>query len=124
MQAKAEAQRRLEDAGFEFGPLPAGLKPGRLTRSASARADVDSAWADLRRLTAGKLFSNPADPQLLLATAKLAKAPLAYAPSPKLAAPPWVPGGLLRTSTVRAFNAPASQSVVPNLSNKRINKTR
>jgi decaprenylphospho-beta-D-ribofuranose 2-oxidase len=36
--------------------------------------------------------------------AKLRKAPLAYGPSPKLAAPPWVPGGLLRTSTVRAFN--------------------
>ncbi len=32
------------------------------------------------------------------------KAPLAYGPSPKLAAPPWVPEGLLRTSTVRAFN--------------------
>jgi decaprenylphospho-beta-D-ribofuranose 2-oxidase len=36
--------------------------------------------------------------------AKLAKAPFAYSPSPKLAAPPWVPGGLLRPSTVRAFN--------------------
>jgi decaprenylphospho-beta-D-ribofuranose 2-oxidase len=35
---------------------------------------------------------------------KLRKAPLAYGPSPKLAAPPWVPEGLLRTSTVRAFN--------------------
>jgi decaprenylphospho-beta-D-ribofuranose 2-oxidase len=36
--------------------------------------------------------------------AKLRKAPLAYSPSPRLAAPPWVPEGLLRTSTVRAFN--------------------
>ena len=36
--------------------------------------------------------------------AKQRKAPLAYGPSPKLAAPPWVPEGLLRTSTVRAFN--------------------
>ncbi|HEX4431895.1 MAG TPA: FAD-binding oxidoreductase [Frankiaceae bacterium] len=36
--------------------------------------------------------------------AKHRQAPLAYGPSPKLAAPPWVPGGLLRTSTVRAFN--------------------
>ncbi len=36
--------------------------------------------------------------------AKRRGSPLAYSPSPKLMAPPWVPEGLLRTSTVRMFN--------------------
>jgi decaprenylphospho-beta-D-ribofuranose 2-oxidase len=35
---------------------------------------------------------------------KLKRGPLAYVAEPKLAAPPWVPDGLLRPSTVRAFN--------------------
>jgi decaprenylphospho-beta-D-ribofuranose 2-oxidase len=35
---------------------------------------------------------------------KLRKGPLHYVAEPKLAAPPWVPDGLLRPSTVRAFN--------------------
>jgi decaprenylphospho-beta-D-ribofuranose 2-oxidase len=35
---------------------------------------------------------------------KLKKGPLKYVAEPKLSAPPWVPDGLLRPSTVRAFN--------------------
>lgn len=43
-------------------------------RSSKAKKEVDSAWDDLRKLTKGRLFSNPVDPQLLIATAKLTKA--------------------------------------------------
>ena len=35
---------------------------------------------------------------------KLKRGPLKYVAEPKLSAPPWVPDGLLRPSTVRAFN--------------------
>ena len=36
--------------------------------------------------------------------AKRARQPLRYGPTPRLAAPPWVPPGLLNRATVRAFN--------------------
>ena len=43
-------------------------------RKVAARAEVEAAWENLRKVTGGKLFSTPVDPEIILATAKLAKA--------------------------------------------------
>lgn len=74
--------------------------------TADATAPYSVAWLDLMaRGRAGRS---------VLTTARFAQTkdlgnrqaanPLAYDPAPRLTVPPWFPRGLLRTSTVRAFN--------------------
>lgn len=48
-------------------------KPVITPRAEAARASFDSAWQEFAGLAKGKLFSNPLDPQLIGAAAKVAK---------------------------------------------------
>lgn len=74
LQNKVDAlQARDRQAATEKANVREFAKPlGQRTKA--ARAEVDAAWDELRQVTKGKLFSNPADPEALIAAAKLTKA--------------------------------------------------
>lgn len=86
-EAVVEANKKIEELQSKVDALEARDKQARIekenvkefakplgVRTKAARAEVDAAWEELRSVTKGKLFSNPVDPEALIAAAKLTKA--------------------------------------------------
>lgn len=74
--------------------------------AADATAPLSVAWIDLMpgKQSGRSILTTARFARLNELDAKAARSPMAYEPSQVLRTPPVVPGGLLRTSTVRAFN--------------------
>ena len=85
--------------------------------AADSHAPLSVAWIDLMpgKQRARSILTTARFARMAELDTKAARDPLAYRPSQMLKTPPFLPGGLLRTSTVRAFNeawfrmAPASR---------------
>lgn len=69
LQAKVDAYEAARLKPVDKPPE----KPIITPRAEAARASFDSAWQEFAGLAKGKLFSNPLDPQLIGAAAKVAK---------------------------------------------------
>lgn len=82
-QKITELQKRLDEHVAQIEALKAdkgiqvvetAVKKRQASRREAARAEVDAVWKELETKFAGKLFSNPLDPELIVAGAKLARA--------------------------------------------------
>ena len=71
--AQAIAERRAVEEMMGAGDRGTGLKPERERKQTAARKEFSEAVAELKKKSKG-LFMNPADPELVLSLAKVAKA--------------------------------------------------
>lgn len=73
------SQKRIAELEDRIADMPSaeqntGTPTNRISRRASTAKRLDDAWSEFRKVTQGKLFSNPLDPDMIVAGAKVAKA--------------------------------------------------
>jgi hypothetical protein len=72
--AEQDKAARQNDVDREIDIAKKAKKPIKIVRKAAAQKAVSDAWKEFETKAAGKLFSNPIDPELVVSAAKIVKA--------------------------------------------------